>query len=475
MKGKKFLSIGLATMFALSFAACGGGENSGNTDGKTINVMLLETGIGTEWIEQIRDEYYNETGVTVNVESDPLLEDYLTQAMGMDGEVDADLYMSGQTYEWTNWAYSGVIEDLSDVFRSEYVDGSTMESNLPTDLKTLGKIGTHRYVAQFTYAPTGIVYNNDLLQELYKAGKISYNTFPTKWDDLVALAKEVAAAKYSYKGNTVQAMVWGDSENDLMDTFKTLWAQMDYSKYRAYFEQEDELNLNLFLNDERTAALEALYDLIAPVDGKSSTSVSGMIAADHDICYTSFLNGTALFCFAGSWFETEMKDYIDADTFEYCFAPVPAVGNNEIVVNINYPTEYFFIPSCSENVETAKDFLKFMFREENLIKMHNSLQTPLASTYDTSKLTLTRWGSEVQSVMSYKQTISGASSLFYQVAGLRPELEGNPFQKMFSGKVEKANLATLLTADFDVKSRSWSDKCRLVELYREAFEAKGIL
>ena len=201
-----------------------------------------------------------------------------------------------------------------------------------------------------------------------------------------------------------------------------------------------------------------------------------MISATHDEAYLSFLNGNALFCFSGAWFETEMADYIDGSTFEYCFAPIPAIGSNEIALNINYPTEYFFIPKCSPNADKAKEFLKFMFREDNLIKIHNALQTPLAFEYNTSALNLTRWGREVQTVLeSYKHTVSGAASLFYQVAGLRPELEGTPFQKMYNGSIARENLISLLSSDFTVKSNGWSDKVTLANKFRQAFEQRGIL
>ena len=473
MKMKRFIAIFVAILLmATSLVAC----KKKKKDADKITITLIETGIGVEWIEQIRDDYFNETGIEVEVNSDPLLSDYLINAMALDGEVDDDIYMTGLTYEWINWVYNDRIVDLTSTFKQTYSDGSSMESRLPEALKDLGKVGEHRYVAQFTYAPTGIVYNNTLLQEMYSANKVSFNEFPTKWDDLVKLAKEVSNANYTYKGNKVKGMVWGDSEYDLMDTFKTLWAQMDYEKYQAYFAQEDNLDINLFVNDERRIALEAMYDLIDPIPGGgSTTSVPQMISADHDDCYLSFLNGTALMCFSGAWFETEMVDYIDDSTFEYCFAPIPAIGDNEINVNINYPTEGFFIPSCSDNIEGAKDFLRFMFREDNIIKIHNHIQTPLATTYDASKLTLTRWGREVQDLLSYKHTVSGASSLFYHVAGLRPELEGSPFQKIFSDQVKRENLSSLLTSDYGTKSGNWDSKCSLVRLYRQRLEERGIL
>lgn len=145
-------------------------------------------------------------------------------------------------------------------------------------------------------------------------------------------------------------------------------------------------------------------------------------------------------------------------------------------MNVNYPTEYFFIPKCSKNVEKAKQFLKFMFKEENLVKMHNAVQTPLAFDYDTSSLQLTEWGKEVQDVMKYKQTVSGSTSLYYLTGGLRPEITGNVFQKIYNGQVERNDLTSLLRTDYENKSGgNWEDTKGLVAKYEEKFRNKGLI
>ncbi len=465
-----------ATVFAL--AACGGDKDKDSHnagDNGEINVMLLDTGIGTTFLDDIADEFYNQTGITVNISSDPLLDDDLAQSMRT-GVATDDLYMSGLTYGWVDWVASDTIEDLTDLCNEEYADGSTINGRIASPIRDLGKIGDHRFIIQFTYCPTGIVYNQDMLNDLYKKGIAESNVFPTEWDKLVKLVKAVSSADYKYNKDKTYGMVWGDSEYDLMDTFKTLWAQSDYSVYQDYFRQEETLDQNLFINTERTKALEALYDLIDPTNGQSSTSVPKMITASHTDSYRSFLKGDALMCFAGSWFETETSGLRDGNTFDYRFAAVPAMTGNEINVNINYPTEYFFIPKNSENVDKAKQFLKFMLSEENLIGMHNALQTPLAFDYDDSSLDLTDWGADVQNVMKYKQTVSGSTSLYYLTGGLRPEISGNVFQKIYNGSVAKANLNTLLASDFSTKGGgNWEDTKTLISKYETIFKNKGLI
>ena len=485
MKNKKIISSALALLTVFALASCGnndiGGNGSGSNrpnvgDNGTINVMLLDTGIGTDFLNEVADDFYNETGITVRVNSDSLIDEDLKNSMTLEDGVDDDIYMSGLTYNWIDWVNADTIEDLTDLCNEEYDDGSTINGKIAPAIRDLGKIGDHRFIIQFTYCPTGFVYNQDMLDDLYEKGVVESNVFPTEWDKLVKLAKDVSAADYKYNGSKTYGIVWGATDEDPMDTYKTLWAQGDYSKYREYFVQEEELDVNLFVNDENRKALEALYDLFAPVNGVSSTSVPRMLTTSHTDGYNSFLRGDALMCFAGGWFESEVKENISEDTFNYRFAPVPALSGNEICVNVNYPTEYFFIPKCSKNVEKAKRFLKFMFREENLVKMHNAVQTPLAFDYDTSSLKLTDWGKEVQSVMKYKQTVSGSTSLYYLTGGLRPEITGNVFQKIYNGQVARDNLASLLRTDFDNKSGgNWEDTKGLVVKYEEKFRSKGLI
>lgn len=385
--------------------------------------------------------------------------------------------MTCLTYDWIDWVAADTIEDLTTLCDEKYDNGLSINDKIADSIKDLGKIGDHRYIIQFTYCPTGIVYNQDMLDDLFNKGIAKSKEFPTKWSDLVELVKAVSSADYRYNGNNkVYGMVWGDSDQDLMDTFKTLWAQNDYEAYQNYFRQEETLNTDLFINDARRKALEALYDLIDPVNGKSSTSVPNMLTTSHTDAYRDFINGDALMCFAGSWFETETSGIRDESTFNYRFAAVPAIGDNEISVNINYPTEYFFIPKNSENTEKAKQFLQFMFREDNLVKMHNALQTPLAFKYETSSLELTDWGNDVQSVMKYKHTVSGSTSLYYLIGGLRPEIEGKVFTEMYNGSVNKNQLSSLLQSDYSQKAGgNWQDTVDLVQTYTTKFTQKGLL
>ena len=469
---KRILALALAAVSAVSLVGCGGGGTSGENG--EINVMLLQCGLGEDFVKNLADDFYNETGINVNVYSDRLLDSDLKNSMANNDAQD-DIYMSGSTYDWLNWVVADTIEDLTDLCNEPYADGSTINGKIAEPIKNLGKIGDHRYIIQVAYCPTGIVYNQDMLNDLYEKKIVDSNVFPTTWEGLVKLAKAVSSADYKWNGkDKTYGIIWGNSEQDLMDTFKTLWAQSDYEKYVEYFAQET-LDENLCASEERTKALEAIYDLLDPQNGISTTSVPQMLKTNHTASYEYFLKGNALMCFAGSWFEEEMKINITEETFSYRFAPVPALEGNEITVNINYPTEYMFIPSNSKNKESAKKFLKYLFEEDNLRKIHETIQTPLAFDYDTEGLNLTEWGKDVLAVLDYKQTVSGAPNLFYLSGALRPEVSANIFEKMYNGSIEKTALGGWLKTEYANKASGWKDSENTVEQYRNVFAEKGLL
>ena len=108
--------------------------------------------------------------------------------------------------------------------------------------------------------------------------------------------------------------------------------------------------------------------------------------------------------------------------------------------------------------------------------MHNALQTPLAFEYDTSSLNLTDWGKDVQNMMNYKKTVSGSTSLNYLLGGLRPEITGKVFDKMYKGTVTRDGVESLLNTDFTNKSGdSWYNTKTTAADYESKFREKGLI
>ncbi len=93
--------------------------------------------------------------------------------------------------------------------------------------------------------------------------------------------------------------------------------------------------------------------------------LDGSVALTHTQAQTEFVQGKAVFCVSGSWIETEMADAAP-EGFRYGFLPTPtAQAGQQQYANIGFET--FEIPAAAKNPELAKEFLKFLYRQDNLL------------------------------------------------------------------------------------------------------------
>ena len=87
----------------------------------------------------------------------------------------------------------------------------------------------------------------------------------------------------------------------------------------------------------------------------------------------NFVNGYAAMMPCAQWIESEMRDYIDPEVCVMALMPTPFLKNAKKDKDGNYIRVNFqvgggdsiIIPSCSDNKEAAKEFLRFLARDEN--------------------------------------------------------------------------------------------------------------
>ena len=112
-----------------------------------------------------------------------------------------------------------------------------------------------------------------------------------------------------------------------------------------------------------------------------------------------FLNGAAVFCISGAWFQNEMSDVIDEySSYHFGAVPVLTSGKKQSAF-INVPGEHFTVPTSAKNAEGGKQFLKFILQPQNIKRIVNTVQIPLAYKYDTSDVQLGTWGKEVHAAL----------------------------------------------------------------------------
>ncbi len=476
MKMKKWTMLALAGVLAMgSLVGCGGDKGGGNykppvvesdwvrsTDNTDdIHVGALLTGIGEAWLNKVAQAYTDETGVFVDVFFDKGIGQAINISMDTGKNLD-DLYLCGNTFDWLKWAADGRAASLEDMMDLAYPNegDNTLRKKIKENVYELGRYDEQTYIVQLTYAPTGFVYNVDVLKQL------GYDKFPETWADLIKLCNDINAAKLTKKGKTVRPMSWGGAVYDLNDAYKTLWAQSDPEAYEDFFAYTgDTPDKNAWVSDARLKGMEAIYDLLAPVKGESTNSVPGLGGSTNVESEIAFLNGLSVFCPTGAWFESEVESALGNADFTYKFAPVPVIEGGEKTVNINIPTEYFFVPNQCDNVEGAKDFLRYMFSEKSLQLMHETNQTPLAFNYDTSSLELSTWGQQVMDVLNFgKHVIASSSSEYYRVGALSARFNGpEPYMMIANGEVARdAIKEKILVAEYNQRVDQWKDWNKMV-------------
>ena len=472
---KKILSLVLAVALLLGLTACGknnkeSSESSGGgaKGGDDVYVSVIGRGYGSEWMSELAESYERETGIKVYVNDDPNLMSSLTQKMEINRNLD-DLYFTWNN-EWVTWALQDKMEDLTSMF-SEKVDGVSINDRLrDDDMRALGSYEGSKYCAPLPYSPTGFVYNKDYLDIIPSKGEYVKGTFPDTWQGLLDLCDSINEMDNLLKNGTkVKPFAYGGSVNDFNHIFKPLWGSVDPTGFKNYWNYDNLAgpSKSVWVNEGVATTLDLIYDLFNPKKdakgvGYADNCVAGVTGMTNLEAQQNFLNGYCVFCVTGGWFENEMKGSIDENTFEYHFAPIPKVnGNEKTAVGINLPGEYFFVPSAAVNASGAKDFLRYIYREENLIKIQNYLQIPLVFDLDMDKINLTEWGMDCAQAINQSDRFYGGSTTKVYYSGALNQFfkhDTTLLNNIATNKYQRGSfLAGALEANYNTTSTNWQD------------------
>ncbi len=417
-KSIKFLSVAMGLTSAF-LCACGGGggtesSNGGGSGGDKIYAdrqLFIEmrlSGYG-EWLNDYAVEFEEETGCDVTVVWNPTLNEEVRNIFISDNYVLSDLYFAVNSDLWYNWTKDGKLEPIMD-----------LDERMNKTVASYGVYEGERYVLSPLMPPLGFVYNKEYLAEIPSKGEYTQGQFPETWQGLLDLCDATNEMSNIGGRTDVKPMSWSGQKDSWEDIFKVLWAQGNGGDdWEAYLNQQGETPLeSAFKNDSITKALEAIVKLINSDGDYSKNSIDGCGEKDHIQQQQNFLNGDCVFAPTGGWFETEMKDSITKDTFEYGFANYPQVDTTqERTAFINIPSEGFYIPAAAEEKEIAQAFLEFLFTEENCKRLHEDLGTPIAFDYDFTAEDVAKLSSFNQDitncVMGNDIVLKGSNSIMF--------------------------------------------------------------
>lgn len=480
---KKFGSLLLSALMLFSVTACFGGGNDepdssmtseemqkfvdtyGDWSGKSLEVTAIDKGLGVDWLKDAARTFNKGTGSNIQVKADEQLNERLASVVSSSN--CSDIYFSfSAELQWVEWALSEAIVPLTDI-----------SDNLAYRNEQYAKFGIYedtRYIMPYAYSPTGFVYNEEYIQQIPSYGAFTQGTFPTTWQGLLDMCYSVNNNWNKMAlGQKVVPMSWGASVDDMNYIFKSLWAQVDYEGFNAYWSQPYQAsvsgnqNKSLLVNDSTVQVLDSIAALLNPqqnAQGKyyPSNSFSDSLGHSNRDAQQKFLNGLSVFCISGSWFENEMSEQIEDEEIDfYRFASAPVINaGGKSTVFINAPSEYFMVTTNGKNKnhDLAKAFLTYMASEDATRLFHASTGVPCSLTYKTPMDSLSEFAkgvatvtdNSVHGIAGSDQLPSLSGAIHFQTSAL--------FQSLATTAASTAYSTSLLEGIYAVQKADWEDR-----------------
>lgn len=352
---KKKLLVGLlsAAMLSTMLTACGSDKKNAGTDEsgkKELNVAALEGGYGKDMYNEVIKAFEEENpDVKVNLTISKSIEDEITPNMKAGKYPDLMVLGQGRAAGLTESLIKDKsIEDVSDVLemtvpgedvkvKDKLIDGivGNLNTNPYGDDKT--------YLMPMYYAPTGLVYNQHLLEENNWEVPTTFDEFFKLGDE--ARAKGIDLFTYPTAGYmdsyffAILANVGGlDFYDDVMTYEKDIWK-----------------------SDKAKEILDDTAKLLSQYTAKST--VGNANEQDFTKNQQSILDNKTIFMPNGTWIVGEMADAPRSDGFEWGLMPLPAVNEGDTRY-ITTSVESAWIPSEAKNIDLAKEFMAFLYSDK---------------------------------------------------------------------------------------------------------------
>ncbi|MBQ2986470.1 MAG: extracellular solute-binding protein [Tyzzerella sp.] len=440
---KKVTAFFLVTVMTLSLAACGGTGGDKKKDdyngGKEVEISYWNSGMGTKFLEEMCKTfnakqsdwyvYFNATAASNAVTATYPLPDVDTIDLYMSGEV-SDLSMKVTLDDVLDSTADGDKKSIKEKF-----DASHLESEIAAD--------GHYYSLTWGGGALAIVYNKTLFE---KAG---ITETPRTTDELTAACDKLL------ENGIAPLTHFVDDAGSYWDYIQEVWhAQYDgYDYYRnSFYGCKDEAGKSpskdvLLKKDGRYQVLKAMEQFITP-----EYVLPGSNSQDHITMQTKFLNEEIGMMVNGSWLSNEMEGTGSVDKFGVMKTPVISSitdklttvksdtllrklisaidsvndgekniseyqsGDGYVVdgkqisaadwdtvkaargmVAVNYPQQTLFIPSYSDAVDGAKEFLKFFYSDEGYKIFMDNLHYTLPMELSEGEIDRSDWnGFEVE-------------------------------------------------------------------------------
>ena len=345
---KRLLAVTMVSAMAVgSLAACGsGGDDSDGGDsgsGDVLKVAAFEGGNGADIWEKIAAAFEEETGTKVELTLSSELDTVLTRDIQNGDIPDIVYYNLGQESGFTETMLKeNAVADISDVFDGELADKMLDGILDGTAAQPYGdgKI----YLAPIFYTQTGFWYNASLVGE----GK-TY-ALPTTWDEFFALGQQAKADGRS---------LFTYPQSGYFDA--TIYAMLAQAGGTDFYNNALNYDADTWTSEEGRKVLDTVAQLVSSDNIFADTVSNANTDGGFKINQQAVIDGDALFMPNGSWVVGEMANSTPAD-FEWGVMGVPKWSADESQAVYTF-TEQMWIPADAENIDLAKEFIKFMYSD----------------------------------------------------------------------------------------------------------------
>lgn len=347
---KKLIAVSMVSAMAITgLAGCGSKDDAkdeGKGDGKTLKVAAFNGGNGEQIWKDIAAAFEKANdGVKVELQVSSELDQDLTKNIKKKVYPDVVYYNLGQQSGFTeNMLKENAIADITDVFDDE-LKGKMLDGILDgTNAQPYGdgKI----YLAPIFYSPTGFWYNKNLFE-----GPDAKYTLPTTWDEFFALgdqAKKDGAALFTFP------------QAGYFDA--TMYTMLEQAGGMEFYNKALKYDADTWTSEAGKKVLDTLGKLVTPAYTQEDTVANANADGGFKINQQNVIDGKALFMPNGNWVMGEMAASTP-DTFAWGMTPAPK-WEGDTTQAVYMFTEQMWIPAEAENMDLAKEFIKFMYSDE---------------------------------------------------------------------------------------------------------------
>lgn len=317
------------------------------------------------------------------------------------------------------------VTDLSELLDAPAFDdpGRTVRDTLLPGVVDDGTFDAVPLTLNFTYTVWGLWYSKPLF-----AAKGW--TFPTTWDDMLALCATIKAAgvaPWTYQGKYPEYI------ND------PLLSMAAKTGGPALIKAVDNLEPDAWKAPGLIGAAEAFAELA----GKGYL-MSGSEALSHTEAQAAWSQGKAAIIPCGSWLESEQKGVTPAN-FDMVMAPVPARTTADALKHTAVQaasSESFLVPAKAKNPAGGMEYLRILFSKQSAKAFAETAGTLPAVAGATDGLTLSSGLGSVRDVVQ----AAGTETFTYR------------FRTWYAPLAKAVDDATGELVNRRITARQWSDR-----------------